>query len=111
MTIYSTPGLAEKALRDQEAQATIAALRTQLTTMQSDADVGKAIRELPDNYTVTNDGLIAHQWEISEWFPKGDHRHFNAITLEDCLRVAGLLPKETAYEFDPMDDDAWEGSE
>lgn len=80
----------------EDIQAEEAALRAQFADMQSDYEVGRAIRELPDNYTVTNDGLIARQWEISEWFPKGDHRHFNEITLADCLRAARLLPKEAA---------------
>jgi septation ring formation regulator EzrA len=68
----------------------LATLKSKLAERDQDAEVGWAIRHLPERYTITNDGLILHQWEITEWL-KEDHRHFNEATLRDTLIAAGLL--------------------
>lgn len=75
-------------------QSIITALRKQLAAMQSDYEVGKAIRELSADYTITNDGLV--KWEITRWSGSFQHQHYEGDTVLECLLAAGLLDKEAA---------------
>jgi regulator of replication initiation timing len=73
-------------------RAELSELKAQLAQRGEDAEVGKAIRELPDGYD------LFHKkngwWYLSNSEYGRDKREWLYESLSDTLAAAGLLPKK-----------------
>lgn len=56
--------------------------------MKQDAEIGKALRELPTNYYIEPVG--DDEWEVTK-FVDGNHCHFTEVGLREVLVAAGLI--------------------